>query len=491
MPGRPVSEDPDEWLFRPIETAVAAHHLLLLRVAERTIRRRHGRAMFFLPPGSAKSTYVSVVTPAWVMGRWPGSKIILCCYGSDLARRHGRRARQLCRSDRYYGIFGAGISAFTSAADEWALDNGSEYLAAGLLAGITGNRAHGAIVDDPVKGRQEADSAAVRASVRAAYEDDLLTRLIPGGWVILVMTRWHQDDLAGALLPKGWAGESGVIRCNDGHDWEVLCIPAQADRADDPLGRRIGEYLWPEWFDEKHWAQFRQNPRTWNALYQQRPTPAEGGIFRPEWFRRYTVIPVQANLIVHTWDTANKPQQINDPSVGQAWAVGTGCPGYYLRCVLRERMEYPRLKRTVINWAERDRPVAVLIEDKASGQQLIQDLRSETRIPVVPVVPDADKLTRASTESPAVEAGHVYLPERAPWLADFESEVFGYPLGVAHDDQVDAMTQFLRWARAWSGRLESYASGRSREYIGAGVNVRSQDEVGYGSVSGAERAEGF
>jgi predicted phage terminase large subunit-like protein len=454
------------------------------------MERRHGRLMVFMPPGSGKSVYTSTVAPTWYMGRNPGKKIILASYGSDLAKRHGRRARQIVKSSSYSSIFGAGISSVTSAADEWSLTNGSEYLSGGILSGITGNRCDGLILDDPVKGREDAESEVIRKKTREAYDDDLLTRLIPGGWVAMVLTRWHEDDLAGSILPKHYDGRSGMIECRDGNTWEVICLPAEAERDDDPLGRRPGEMLWREWFDEKHWAQFRSNSRTWASLFQQRPRPAEGVMFKGEWLRRYGTIPAYANYCVHSWDTAYKPNQINDPSVGTSWRFGNGVPGYFLRDVFRKRIEYPALRRSVINWAERDRPIAILIEDKASGQSLIQELRSTTSLPIIAIEPDSDKITRANEVSAMVEAGLVHLPEIAPWLVDYEAELLGFPL-AANDDQVDSTTQFLRWVRGWSARLETASTGSGLVVQEAGYALHGQIENGYGSVSSGDRAEGF
>ena len=238
VPGRPLSPDPDAWLFSPIETAVAPHHALLLRTADQVINTPQGRAMILMPPGSAKSTYCSSVLPAYAMGRRPGFRMMVTSYSSELARRHSRRARSIANSLDYFRIFDTRVSADAFAADDWALTNGSEYMAAGIQAGLTGNRADGIVIDDPVKGRDEANSEAIRTATRDAYEDDVKTRLTPGGWIILIQTRWHQDDLAGSILPADWAGESGLIRCRDGLDWNVLCVPARADRHDDPLGRR-------------------------------------------------------------------------------------------------------------------------------------------------------------------------------------------------------------------------------------------------------------
>jgi predicted phage terminase large subunit-like protein len=481
IPGKPASDDPDEWLFEPVESGVAAHHLLLLKVIERAASRRHGRFMVFMPPGSAKSSYASVVAPTYFMGKRPGTKIILASYGTDLARKHGRKARQIVRSGAFSTLFGCTISKDSSAADEWALTNGSEYMAAGLMAGLTGNRAHGAIIDDPIKGREQADSPTIRSKTYEAYIDDLQTRLIPGGWLGIVQTRWHEDDLAGRLLPQGYNGESGFIRCTDGRDWEIINLPAQCERDDDPLGRKIGEYLWPEWFDEAHWLPFKQQSRTWSALFQQRPRPDEGGVFKEAWTRdRYREIPIAANMVVHSWDTAQKPGDFNDPSVCTVWNYGRGASGYYLRDVYRNRVDYPSLKRQVISLAERDKPSAILIEDKSSGQSLIQELRAHTKLPVISIEPKGDKLFRASEVSAMVESGLLRLPERAPWLSDFESEFFGFPLSTTFD-QVDSVSQFLKWVAQSSGRIVSVGAGITRASVE--TMPEGQNMAGFGSVS--------
>lgn len=491
IPGKPVDEaDPDAWLFHPVESAVAAHHLLIMQAIERTAARRHGRLFLFLPPGSAKSTYASVVAPTFLMGKRPGLRIILASHGAELARRHGRRARQIARSPKFRPLFNTELSSSTSAADEWALTNGSEYLAFGVLAGLAGSRANGLFIDDPLRGREQADSPTIRNKLWQAYTDDLTTRLIPGGFIVIIMTRWHEDDLSGRLLPKHYARESGLIRCNDGMDWEVLNLPAQCERDDDPLGRKPGEMLWPEWFDAAHWAPHRQNSRTWAALFQQRPRPDEGGIFKEAWCRqRYGAIPRQAEHIVHSWDTAQKPEEINDYSVNTVWRTGDGVPGHYLQEVHRERMDYPSLKQRVIHFAERDRPSAILVEDKSSGQSLIQELRRYTSLPVIGIEPKGDKVFRAVDVSAMVEAGLLLLPKAADWLIDFEVEFFGFPLST-HKDQVDSVTQYLKWARHWTGRIESAGSGLKREHA-TESDLQRESFDGYGSVGRGETMEGF
>jgi len=283
IPGAPVDDDDfSNWVCAPAEKVqLAAHHELLLDKVEECLRKYMGRLMVFMPPGSAKSTYAGVVAPPWAMGMWPGCKVISTSYAAKPAYRSSKRCRAICSSQEYASIWEkpTTIRDGSGAVDEWELTNDSGMLAAGILGGVTSARADVLIIDDPVAGRQEADSPTVRQSTRAAYDDDLLTRLKPGASIILIQTRWHPEDLAGSILPTEWDGESGPIQCRDGQVWEVLCIPAQADRKDDPLGRAVGEYLWPEWFSPQHWAQYKAIARTWASLYQGRPKADTGNQF--------------------------------------------------------------------------------------------------------------------------------------------------------------------------------------------------------------------
>ena len=246
VPGKPASDDPDEWLFEPVETKVAAHHVLLMDTLDKVLTGEIRNLMVFMPPGSAKSSYCSVVFPTYAMGKVPGTRVILGSYASSIAWKQSRRSRQIAKSAKFQPIFGTSLVRGNQSVEEWGMENGSEYMAGGILAGMTGNRASILIVDDPVAGREEAESDTIRKKTREAYQDDLMTRLIPGGRQIIVQTRWHEDDLSGAILPEGWNGQSGTMACRDGQEWYVLCLPAICDREDDPLGRAIGDPLWPE-----------------------------------------------------------------------------------------------------------------------------------------------------------------------------------------------------------------------------------------------------
>ncbi len=284
---------PDEDLLGPAENFMARHHAVLLSCIQRTMLKPMGRALIMLPPGSAKSLYVDCVGATWYMGKFPGSRVMLTAYQGDLAERQSGRAQFIVEQEDYRLIFGEKAKLAKNAKKDWLLENESNMLALGLTGGLTGNRANGWIIDDPLSGRKEADSETQRQDCYNAYKDDLLTRSLPNAWGIIVLTRWHEDDIAGRILPEDYDGRSGTIRCKDGLDWEVLNIPAKCERDDDPLGRQIGEYIWPEYYPTSHWHMFEhaagaESARTWSSLYQQRPTPQGSDRFAESMFDFYT-----------------------------------------------------------------------------------------------------------------------------------------------------------------------------------------------------------
>lgn len=444
IPGKPIDEsDPDAWLFKPVEATLATHHVLLLAAVERAMTKRSGRLIVMMPPGSAKSTYCSVVAPTWYMGKHPDSRIILASYGSDLARRHGRRARQVAGSAKFAGLFGCSISSRTSAADEWALANGSEYLAGGILSGITGNRAHGLIVDDPIKGRAEAESKTISDRTWEAYNDDLLTRLVPAGWVILVTTRWAQNDLAGRILPSDYDGRSGIVKCTDGLDWEVINLPAQCERDDDPLGRKVGDFLWPEWFDEQHWAPFKAKPRTWASLFQQRPAPTEGDLFKVGMLQTVDAIPAGPVQWVRGWDLASTTDPDADATAGAK--IGRLGDGRFIVAGLEHEHEGPDGRDAMlVNTAKRDgygTKVSIPQDPGQAGKtQVLYLTRQLPGYRVTSSPESGDKVTRAEPFAAQLNVGNV-LMLRGPWNDKLVNELRYFPTAGVHDDIVDACSR--------------------------------------------------
>jgi predicted phage terminase large subunit-like protein len=439
VPGSPISEVDDGARIPLIETTQAAHHRLILGAMQRCMSTRHGRLMVMAPPGSAKSTYAAVVAPTWYLGTQEDRRIILASYGADLAARHGRRTRQLLRSPEASSILNCTLRQDSRAADEFGLTNGSEYLACGILGGITGNRAHGIVVDDPIKGRQEAESQTIRDRTMEAYEDDLLTRLIPGGWVVLINTRWHEDDVSGRILPADWAGESGDIACRDGNTWRVICLQAEAQHDSDPLGRATGQMLWPEWFDGRHWDQFRLNRRTWSSLYQQRPAPDEGILFRRDDMAPYDIRP-QSLRIIGASDNAVTPDGGDWTEQGIAGLAPDGL--MYLIDWWRDRVGPEIWIERQIDMMIKHKPLAWFCESgpirRATEGRLRRRMEERgvfCRLEYLPTI--ADKPTMAQSIIARAGSGKVYWP-RAAWVPELQRQCLVFPAG-SPDDGVDTL----------------------------------------------------
>lgn len=448
VPGKPLTEDEKEvdWLFEPIETQVALHHRVLMAALDQVYERKIKQLMVFMPPGSAKSTYTSVVHPARVMGSRKGSRIILASYASSIAWKQSRKTRAIARSAKYRPIFGTGLVAGNQSVEEWALDNGSEYMAGGILAGMTGNRATDLLIDDPVAGRDEADSATIRKKTREAYEDDLTTRLMPGGTTTIIQTRWHQEDLSGGILPADWDGESGYLRGRDGLDWFVLRVPAEADRPDDPLGRAIGEPLWPEWFKPGHFDRFKAKERTWNALFQQKPTNDEGTFFKREWFdyRYERVIP--GLRIFGASDYAVTPDGGDYTEHGifgldgndNLWVLDWWW-GQTTSDVWIEKWCDMVVKHKPLCWIGESGVIRRAVEPYMTARAIKRN--ALTRLEWLPST--VNKETRAAGAQAMASMGAIKLPTRSGWHERVISQCLAFPAG-AHDDAVDVLSIAVR-----------------------------------------------
>jgi predicted phage terminase large subunit-like protein len=426
----------------PLKPRFGKHHLHWLKCLQDVEDRKITRLMGLMPPGSAKSTYTSIVFPVHVMGRFPGHQVIVTSYGMDLPRKFGRRARSMVKQKAYKEIFNASLSKESAAADEWALSNGSEFMGAGILSGITGNRADGVVWDDLIKGREDADSALMRQKTWEAYFDDVLTRKKPDAWEIGITTRWHEDDIAGRILPKDYAGESGLIDCRDGNQWHVVCIPAEAERSDDVLGRQVGERLWPEYFPPHHFPPFKRNARTWSALYQQRPAPEEGDYFQGDWLRTAEKLPPRDQLRVYGASDYAVTAQGGDYTVHVV--VGLDADGrMYLLDLWRRQAASDVWVEAFCDLVRAWRPIGWAEEQGQirGGVGPFLDRRMRERAAFVArkqFATRGDKSVRAQSIRGRMALQGLYVQAGAPWLADFRSELLSFPAG-RHDDQVDAI----------------------------------------------------
>lgn len=459
IPTVPLTDGADEDQFSIMKLGrLALHHELLLTKLQGIENGSIPNLMLLLPPGSAKSTYADVVFVPWFMSRKTRRNVILASYASEIAEKQGRRARQLINSKSFQNLIGIGLKADQKAVANWAMDNGSEFMSGGLLSGLTGNRAALGIVDDPIKGRAEAESETIRNKTWDAYIDDFCSRLIPGAPQVMILTRWHEDDPAGRILPDGWDGQSGRFDGRDGRVWEVLCLPAEADRVDDPLGRKIGETLWPEWFSAEHWAPFKRNPRTWSSLYQQKPKPQEGTFFRREWFRRYRKgsEPKLLNNYLTT-DHAPGGEADSDYTCARIWGVDP-IGDIYLRDGFRTQETLDKSVDKIIGnaktWKPSDtdrqqlsgllktyQPFAWFPEDDNNWKSIAGFVRrrmneESTYVRVEPISPHgADKKTKAQPFQGLAASGKVWIPE-GPEGDDVINQYVAFP-GGANDDEVD------------------------------------------------------
>jgi predicted phage terminase large subunit-like protein len=410
-----------------------------------------GRLVTSLAPQEGKSTRGAGDFPTWVLTQNPDARIVVASYGQSLANRNGRAIRNRITANPDLGLR---IAPDNGAAHEWTLaGHEGGVLSVGIGAGLTGRPADLLVIDDPIRDRKDADSQLYRERAWDWWTDVASTRLAPGAPVLLILTRWHMDDLAGRLL------------ANEPDLWRVINIPAQADHdpakgETDPLDREPGEFMVSargrtreQWERRKATAITSTGSRTWGALYQGRPAPAEGGMFKRDSWAQYDE-PLWltrddgSNIVTHydellmSWDMAFKDTATSDYVVGQVW-MRRGADAYLLDQV-HDRMDFvttcQKFRELAARWPQ---ATLKLVEDKANGTAVINALRRI--VPgIVPEEPHGSKEARAAAVSPLVEAGNVWLPapEIAPWVGLLIDEAAAFPTG-ANDDQCDALSQAL------------------------------------------------
>lgn len=410
------------------------------------------RLIINMPPRSLKSLCVSVAWPAWLLGHDPGARIMAASYSQMLSVKHSLDCRLVLSSPWYRALFPSTILSHDQNEKSKFVTTKRGFRFATSVGGTaTGEGGNFLIVDDPHSPLQAA-SDTVREQAIEWFHQTFASRLDDKqrGVIAIVMQRLHTDDLTGHLLSEM------------GHHWEHLCLPAIAEQKtivqlnNTTYIREAGDILHPSRENAKLIARAKQELGSYAfaAQYQQTPIPQEGGMVKPHWIQRYRHTLLQEEgyfgVVVQSWDTAIKAGERSDYSVCTVWGVRP--EGYYIVDVLRKRMEYPELKHQVIMTAKRWLPSAILMEDKASGQMLLQDMRRES-LPMIGILPRQDKTTRFAAVTPLFEAGKIYFPHPSvdtPWLADLEAELLTFP-STRHDDQIDSISQFLHWVREREG----------------------------------------
>jgi predicted phage terminase large subunit-like protein len=454
------------------------HHRVVCEKLDRLVRGEITRLMVFMPPRHGKSELVSRRLPAYALGHNPDEQIISCAYNAPIASSFNRDVQRIIDdpTQRYSSVFPQtrlyGKNNRTLVNGAWLRNSDifevtgrkGFYISAGIRGGITGRGCTLGIVDDPIKNREDADSLTFRDSVWEWWQSTFYTRLEKNARILITLTRWHEDDLAGRLLQL-------ANNDPDADQWEVLSFPAVREETAHELDARpVGAALWPGKYDTASLRAKRANvgSREWAALYQQRPSPDEGGIFRREWFRYWHRDKIDPQVLVLdkgeerpkrilgpklfrfcTVDVAAGMKQQNDFTAISTWGL-TPERDLVLLDVLRAKMEGPDQVAAIRRVFRRWRPAFVGVEAVAYQLTLVQTLLREG-IPARALHPDRDKVSRAHTAAVRMEGSTVFFPISAPWLSDFEHELLTFPNGT-HDDQVDTLSYAaayvaLEWAK--------------------------------------------
>jgi len=419
------------------------------------------RLMVFLPPRSSKSVICSKLFPAWYVGRHPQHEILTVSHSDQLASDFGRSVRDLVNFDLFNTVFpDVQLRSDVRAAGKWKTNQGGTYYAAGVRSQIAGRGAHVAILDD-VMSEEDSFSETGRRYVKEWYPSGLRTRIMPNGSIVIINTRYHEDDLCGWLLRQ----ESQIELENK---WEVIKIPAWVDEPSSKLlDLPIGSSYFPEWKpseilkNDEEEIKASNGSRYWESLYMQNPVPDTGGIIKKKWLKWWDYDePPPCDYIIQTYDTAFSTKTTADFSVIQTWGIfehmetdSTGRENWVSNLILlgneKGRFDYPALRTKAQELYDYHKPDVCIIEKKASGQSLIQDLR-RAGLPVLDYIPDRDKTARVYAATPLMEAGRVWLPKGYEWSDDLYGEAITFP-NARHDDQVDAMTMAIHYMKeSWN-----------------------------------------
>lgn len=402
----------------------APHHKLIAEKLEAVERGEIRRLMICMPPRHGKSELASRRFPAWFLGRNPGKQVIAASYNSDLANDFGREVRNIVAGQEFQNLFKAELAEDSKAANRWHTNEGGMYVAAGVGTAITGRGADVLLIDDPFKDRKEADSEIQRKTVWDWYTSTAYTRLMPGGAVIVINTRWHDDDLSGRLLYEQEAG---------GDKWDVLSLPAiSKDQA-----------LWPEWYPMERLEQIRSvlPARDWNALYQQNPIPDEGDFFKLDWFGDYEDLPEKLTIYgASDYAVTDGDGDYTEHGVFGVdfnkniyvldWWRGQAASDVWIdkKCDLI-------VKHKPACWFGEAGPIRRAIEPFMMSR--LTQRNAFCRIEWLPSV--SDKASRARSIQGVASMGKVFFPKNAAWKGDVLSQLIRFPAGK-HDDSVDVMS---------------------------------------------------
>ena len=414
---------------------VGPHHLKLIQIFEDIAAGKKKRVIVNIAPRHGKSELISYLAPAWFLGKYPQKKIIMGSHTADLAVNFGRRVRNLVGSEAYKGIFPqVELQSDSKSASRWGTNFNGEYFAIGVGGALAGRGADLFIIDDP-HSEQEAKTGRADVFLPAWewFQSGPLQRLMPGGAIIIVMTRWSKLDLTGMIVQQ-------TERNEDVDPWEVVEFPAIKDD---------GQALWPEFWDVEELLAKKAalDIRYWNAQYMQKPTSEEGALIKREWWQIWDKdTPPECEFIIMSLDAAQEATNRADYNALTTWGVfyneETQNFAIILLNAIKKRMEYPELKKLVLEEYKEWQPDAFMVEKKSNGSALYQEFR-RMGVPVGEFTPGKgqDKIARVNAVSDLFASGIVFAPDHR-WAKEVIEECNDFPAGT-NDDLVDSTTLAL------------------------------------------------
>lgn len=412
------------------------HHRKLGKIFQAIANGEKKRVIINIAPRMGKSEFSSYLFPAWFLGQYPDKKIIMATHTAGLSEDFGRRVRNLIESEDYAKIFpNTKVADDQKAAGKWSTSVGGQYYAVGVGGALAGRGADLFVIDDPHSEQDiKANSRATFDNAWSWFQTGPLQRLMPGGAIIVIMTRWSLVDLTGRLIQY-------QMRNPDADQWEVVELPAIL-----PSGKSLWPEQWP--VEQLEAKKANMDARYWNAQYMQQPTlDSAAFIKRTHWRIWEPEDPPQCEFIIQSWDTAHDTKSTSDYTACTTWGIWYNeqegnRPSIILLDAFKDRMEFPELKEVALKQYKEWNPDSFLVEKKAAGAPLIQELR-RMGIPVDEFTPSRgnDKIARVNAVSDLFASGAVWAPDRR-WAKDVIEEIVAFPVGE-HDDYVDTMTQAL------------------------------------------------
>ena len=415
---------------------VGPHHRKLAKIFEDVIAGKKKRVIINIAPRMGKSEFSSYLFPAYYLGKYPDKKIIMATHTAGLSEDFGRRVRNLIDGEDYHEVFpSTDVADDQKAAGKWSTSAGGQYYAVGVGGALAGRGADLFVIDDPHSEQDiKANSRATFDNAWSWFQTGPLQRLMPGGAIIVIMTRWSLVDLTGRLV-------NFTMQNPEAEPWEVVELPAIL-----PSGKSLWPEQWP--LEQLEAKRLQMDPRYWNAQYMQNPTGDTSALIkRSDWRIWEAEDPPTVEYVIQSWDTAFEVKTTSDYSACTTWGVWYNeeegnAPQLILLDAFKDRMTFPELKATALKHYNEWKPDAFIVEKKASGGPLIQELR-RMGIPVQETNPSRgnDKIARVNAISDLFASGIVWAPDRR-WAKDVIEEVAAFPVGE-HDDYVDTVSQAL------------------------------------------------